>query len=155
MRLWHKDLIDVLPTKQLLSQWRECCCIAKNISAKGTPNHLLVNKILDYSISHFIKYTDLVVSEMKRRGYKVQEEKFYNYLFPNGFPIGYDIEKIKAEANLIMRDELYFSWHTNRYRDQCFYNLSEKFDCGGIPANEWYIFERGYLRLKKFQSREL
>ena len=48
MRLWHKDLIDVLPNGQLLGQWRECCAIARNIKAKGTPNHLLVNKIMDY-----------------------------------------------------------------------------------------------------------
>ena len=39
MRLWHKDLIDVLPRQQLISQWREICCIAKNIAEKGTPNH--------------------------------------------------------------------------------------------------------------------
>ena len=48
MRLWHVDLIDVLPRKQLLSQWRECCAIAKSIADKGTPNHILVNKITDY-----------------------------------------------------------------------------------------------------------
>ena len=37
MRLWHKDLIYVLPRQQLLGQWRECCLIAKNIAEKGTP----------------------------------------------------------------------------------------------------------------------
>ena len=31
MRLWHKDLITALPQKQLVSQWRECCSIAKKI----------------------------------------------------------------------------------------------------------------------------
>ena len=66
MRLWHKDLVKILPTQQLTSQWRECCCIAKNISTNGTPNHLLVNKIMDYPVNHFIKYTNLVVSEMKK-----------------------------------------------------------------------------------------
>ena len=35
MRLWHKDLIDSLPRKQLLGQWRECCAIIKNIKEKG------------------------------------------------------------------------------------------------------------------------
>ena len=46
MRLWHKDLIPYLPRQQLLGQWRECCCIAKSIHDKGSPNHLLVNKII-------------------------------------------------------------------------------------------------------------
>ena len=48
MRLWHKDLIAFLPRKQLLGQWRECCAIARNIAVNGTPNHVLVNKVLDY-----------------------------------------------------------------------------------------------------------
>ena len=50
MRLWHKDLISCLPRLQLIGQWRECCLIAKNIAEKGTPNHLLVNKIISYPI---------------------------------------------------------------------------------------------------------
>lgn len=51
MRLWHKDLIDVLPRQQLIAQWRECCCIAKNIADNGYPNHILVNKIMDFGLS--------------------------------------------------------------------------------------------------------
>lgn len=47
MRLWHKDLIPYLLKLQLLSQWRECCAICSNIANKGTPNHILVNKIMD------------------------------------------------------------------------------------------------------------
>lgn len=35
MRLWHKDLIKVLPKEQLLGQWRELACIAKNIKKKA------------------------------------------------------------------------------------------------------------------------
>ena len=76
MRLWHKDLIPVLPDKQLLGQWRECCAIAKNIATKGTPNHLLVNKIMDYPIGHFYIYGVLVYTEMKARGFKCEFAKF-------------------------------------------------------------------------------
>lgn len=28
MRIWHTDLIKVLPREQLISQWRECSSIA-------------------------------------------------------------------------------------------------------------------------------
>ena len=48
MRLWHKDLIPVLPRQQLLSQWREVCGIARDINAEGTHNHLLVNRVSNY-----------------------------------------------------------------------------------------------------------
>ena len=59
MRLWHKDLIPRLPRQQLLGQWRECCLIAKQIDTKGTPNHVLVNRIMDYDPWHFWKYSQM------------------------------------------------------------------------------------------------
>lgn len=31
MRMWHKSLIDVLPDKQLIAQWRELCAIVGSI----------------------------------------------------------------------------------------------------------------------------
>ena len=125
MRLWHKDLIPVLPRQQLLAQWRECCCIAKNIMTKGTPNHILVNKIMDYPIQHFITYTWLVAEEMKRRGYKVDKRKFEQY-----FKLQY-----------IIKSDLFPYWHDYRYICQCYYNLQEKYDCGGITEEEWKLIE--------------
>lgn len=70
MRLWHKDLIPVLPRQQLLGQWRECCAIMSNIAKKGTPNHVLVNKVMDYNHDHFYTYALHVKDEMRKRGYK-------------------------------------------------------------------------------------
>ena len=137
MRLWHKDLISYLPKQQLISQWQECCCIAKNIANNGTPNHLLVNKIMDYEFVHFMEYTRLVVSEMERRHYKVLQKAMNNFLSnfekfgdPNETLIGASLERI-----------LFADWHNERYLKQCLFNLQEKYDCGGIPKNEWKIIE--------------
>ena len=80
MRLWHKDLVAVLPRFQILGQWRECCLIAKNIAEKGTPNHILVNKIMDYPIEHFYRYASEVSDEMESRGYKCDFSKFTQYI---------------------------------------------------------------------------
>lgn len=125
MRLWHKDLIPVLPKQQLLGQWRECCAIARNIAVKGTPNHILVNKIMDYPMGHFWKYGFLVFSEMKRRGYKCNFDNFEKW-----------IEKpyvlITPEYN-----QLFEGWHNISYLRQCFFNLQEKYDCGGISDIEF------------------
>lgn len=82
MRLWHKDLIDVLPRQQLLSQWRECCCIAKNIADNGTPNHILVNKILEYSHCDFINYCCKIIKEMNNRKYLISNSSV-DKLFSN------------------------------------------------------------------------
>ena len=124
MRLWHKDLIPVLPRQQLLGQWRECCMIAKNISENGTPNHLLVNKIMEYPIGHFWNYGLMVAEEMKRRGYKCEFRRFQRYFFEYSYPT---VDPIC----------LFAGWHNLRYLRQCFSNLQEKFDCGGIPVGEW------------------
>lgn len=123
MRLWHKDLIPVLPKQQLLGQWRECCLIAKNIAEKGTPNHLLVNRIMDYSIDHFWAYVEKVCMEMERRGYRCDFHRIEKYR-----PDDLDLVPIKY---------LFADWHNIRYLYQCFYNLQEKYDCGGITEDEW------------------
>ena len=122
MRLWHKDLIPVLPRQQLLGQWRECCLIAKNISEKGTPNHILVNKIMDYPLDHFISYTQTVFHEMRKRGYSCNPQKFLKWF---------------KTTNYADYDEIFHNWHNNRYLLQCYYNLQEKYDCGGISEDEW------------------
>lgn len=74
MRLWHKDLIEVLPREQLVAQWRELSAIAGNIKEKGSPNHILVNKIMDYDLWNFISYAYHVRAEMTKRGYKTMEK---------------------------------------------------------------------------------
>ena len=129
MRLWHKELIKVLPRQQLISQWRECCCIARNINVKGSPNHILVNPIMNYPINDFMYYTFLVYCEIINRGYRANFDKFRKH-FPLYCPNGFYVF-----ANL------YEDWHNDRYLIQCFYNLQEKFDRGGISVNEWNKIE--------------
>jgi len=126
MRLWHKDLIPVLPRQQLLGQWRECCLIAKNIAEKGTPNHILVNKIMDYPIDHFMRYSREIFYQMKKRGYSSDFKKFSQY----------SNEKTLSGWDMSIK-EVFPDWHNDRYLAQCFYNLQEKFDCGGIFGEEW------------------
>ena len=73
MRLWHVCYIHSLPKGQLVAQWRELSAIAGAIQKNGTPNHILVNFVLDYSFDHFISYTKLVRQEMTSRGYKTMD----------------------------------------------------------------------------------
>ena len=124
MRLWHKDLISVLPKQQLVGQWRECCLIAKNIDEKGTPNHILVNRIMNYPIRHFYVYSEMVSLEMCNRGYKPDFGRFQKY-----FETDY--------IQYVSKYDLFKTWHNRRYMQQCYYNLQEKYDCGGITNEEW------------------
>lgn len=136
MRLWHKDLIKVLPKKQLVAQWRELCCIAKNISEDGTPNHLLVNKVLDYSWIHFNTYTNLILQEMRERGYSVSKEAYLNFCQNSSAARDY-FNNTPENCCIKNSEDLYKEWHDDRYLVQCFFNLQEKHDCGGIPDEEW------------------
>ena len=130
MRLWHKDLIKLLPGQQLLGQWRECCLIAKNIQEKGTPNHILVNKVMDYPIQEFINYTGLVYREMVSRQYNVHWSKFIRY-----------IPKPQKHTLCCTQNDIFKDWHNIRYLIQCYTNLQEKYDCGGISQEEWELIQ--------------
>ena len=124
MRLWHKSLIPVLPRQQLLGQWRELCLIAKNISEKGTPNHILVNPIMDYPLDHLVVYEFYVVDEMRKRGYEPDENKFFKWLPDRMY-------------HYMSEEHLFNKWHTRKYLIQCLANLEEKHDRGGITDEEW------------------
>ncbi|MDB3085713.1 hypothetical protein C4097_14400 [Clostridioides difficile] len=144
MRLWHKDLIDVLPKNQLVSQWRELLAIKGSIDKKGTPNHLLVNKVLDYSIDEFKFYTRIIHDEMLKRNYKPNELKYISILKWENNNFSNDISKVHS----LSLENLYNSWHNKIYLRQCLYNLEEKATCGGITMDEWnillYKYGEGY-----------
>lgn len=132
MRLWHYKLIPYLPRQQMLSQLRECVAISKSIHEKGTPNHILVNKIMDYDLSEFRIYCNMVIYEMIcNRSYTVSTKtikKLQDY-------IDFEID-IRVIENKIFK-----GWHNTRYLRQCLYNLQEKYDCGGITDDEWQRIE--------------
>ena len=141
MRLWHKDLISVLPNRQLLGQWRECCAIAMSIKRIGYPNHILVNKIMDYKLTHFYKYCATLTEELHDRGFKISDvaiEKIQSITD----------QDIRMGMEFITDDELFAGWHDQRYLKQCYYNLQEKYDCGGISETEWRKIEDKYHGLQ-------
>ena len=130
MRLWYYKLIPYLPREQLISQLRENVAIAKAIYEKGSPNHILVNKVTNYNLNEFYSYCWLVFDELDRRGYKYKQatvDKIELYL--NG----------KERTRLDKTAELFPDWHNIRYLVQCYCNLQEKYDCGGISEKEWNI----------------
>lgn len=122
MRLWHKDLIPVLPDKQLRGQWRECCLIAKLLS-EDKLNHLLVNKIKQYPDDDFNSYAMTVYYEMLDRGFKANYSKFFKWR--------------EEEHWFKCIDDIFQEWHDDSYLKQCYFNLEEKYHCGGIDYDEF------------------
>ena len=134
MRLWHKDLIEVLPRQQLLGQWREL-----NSIYKKQDKHILINFIYDYDITDIIWYSTLVYDEMIKRGYKCDTKNFKKR---------YSMTMETAKCVPIPYDTIFKNKMNERYLKQCLYNLQEKYDCGGISQEEWQKIQDkfgGYL----------
>ena len=139
MRLWHYKLIPYLDRQRLIAQYRECCAIIKNIADNGTPNHILVNKVLEYPSIHFEAYTHMIIAEMKKRGYNIgvnsnSYRKFCERLRISRFYFRDDHNCYHVENN-----EVFPYWHNDRYLKQCLFNLEEKALCYGISKDEWNI----------------
>ena len=126
MRLWSTQLISVLPKDQLVAQWRELSAIAGAIKKNGTPNHLLVNFVMDYGWNHFISYAHYVRSEMTSRGYRTMNSVW---------------NKITSLAdndyNILPLEEVYKEKMDDVYLLICYHNLLEKALCGGIEKEDW------------------
>ncbi len=120
MRLWHKDLISILPREQLIAQWRELSAIAGAIQKNGTPNHGLVNFVLDYDYSHFISYAYYIREEMTKRGYRTIDKVWYK------------ITSLKEDGDILPIEEVYREKMDDFYLHVCLYNLMEKASCGMI-----------------------
>lgn len=129
MRLWHWRLLPYLPRQQLISQFRECCAIARNIHENGSSNHLLVNRVMEYPEDEFNTYTEEVIIQMQVRGYKVDPWKFFKW------------RNNKGRKSL---DRIFLGWHANGYLRQNMANLMEKYWCSGITEDEWNLLCHGY-----------
>ena len=137
MRCWHKSMIEFLPDMQLKGQWRECALIADGIQKNGTPNHLLVNKVMEYPYDEFATYCKMVSQEMFNRGFvrtiKSQERIYFK-------PWRYVYDK-----------PIFEGWHDKNYLRICYSNLAEKHFYGvgksRISDEEWETLLRGYKEI--------
>ena len=118
MRLWHTSLIPVLPREHLVAQWRECSAIAGKIQTSGTPNHVLVNFVMNYDFDHFISYAYYIRQEMTARKYRSMNSVWDK------------IVSLKPDWKLLPIEEVYKNKMSDFYLTVCYYNLYEKYDCG-------------------------
>ena len=62
---------------------------------------------------------------MTRRGYRTMDSVWNK------------IVALKPDWQEIDFDNLYFNWMNSEYLRICYYNLLEKYRCGGIRENDW------------------
>ena len=132
MRLWHTNFIKVLPREQLVAAWRELSAIAGAIQKNGTPNHLLVNFVLEYDYDHFISYAHYVRQEMTLRGYRTMDSVWNK------------IVALKPNYTLLSFNKVYEEKMSLTYVNICYFNLLEKWLCGGISNEDWNKIDELY-----------
>ena len=116
MRLWHEQMIPLLPKNQLLGQHRECCALRGNGWMK---KHKTVDYVFLYSPYHLFTYHSLVMDEMEKRGYKVSIEwrdKNYRGKTAENY---YNLEEKNIESPI-------YKEHNAEYLIECIENLQRK-----------------------------
>ncbi len=116
MRLWHEQIIPLLPKNQLLGQHRECCALRGNGWKK---KHKTVDYVFSYSPYELFLYHSLVMDEMEKRGYQVSIEwRDKNYR-------GKIAEKYRNLEEKMIDGPIYKE-HNQEYLQECIENLREK-----------------------------
>lgn len=116
MRLWHEQMIPLLPKNQLLGQHRECCALRGNGWKK---KHKTVDYVFSYSPYELFLYHSLVMDEMEKRGYQVSIEwRDKNYR-------GKIAEKYRNLEEKMIDGPIYKE-HNQEYLQECIENLREK-----------------------------
>lgn len=136
MRMFHYKMLEYLPSAQLRGQWRECGLIAQGIQENGTPNHLLVNKVMEYPIDEFLSYCCLVYAEMKRRDFRI---------------LAASHERFQRFGAYRWVENPFEGWHNEEYLRICLANLFEKHKYGvgnsRITDEEWKRLCEGYEKI--------
>ena len=149
MRLWHKDLIPYLPDLQLKGQWRECALIADALAKNGTPNHLLVNRIVKCMPMNFSLYIRLVVTQMKSRGFFVSNSSIEKVV--SNLAKWNSKQKMFQFSDIIKATDAFLDWHNKEYLRVCMANLYEKHHFGigksRITDEEWKRLCDGYKNI--------
>lgn len=142
MRLWHKDLLLYLPRQQLQGQWREL-----NSIYKLQNKHILINFVYK-DMESLLNYSIYLLIIMKSKGYRYKLDNICNYFKCSKQFFDDVINTHLDDNNNYLYDynikNVFNNKMNSRYLKQCLYNLQEKYDCGGIPEEEWQKIENEF-----------
>ena len=137
MRIWHYELLPYLPELQFKGQLRELVVIGKDLLKSGKTNHLLINKVMEYSEQELAGYFFKYAEEYKKRYGKEPRIEIY-VLF--GILSGYT-----------SKTPCFKNWHNKEYLRVCMANLYEKHVFGvgksRITDQEWKRLIDGYKEI--------
>lgn len=132
MRIWHYKLLPYLPENQFKGQLRELVLIMRQWRNKGTTNHLLINRIMEYPKADLYGYfLEYAVEYEKRYGVRTKQTKEFVEF---------------GEHDFVLFP--FIGWHNTEYLRVCMANLYEKHVFGigksRITDEEWQRLCDGY-----------
>ena len=140
MRIWHYALLPYLSKLQFDGQLRELVAIKRDWETKGTTNHLLINRVMQYPKSelttYFLKYGKIYYD---RYGKSI-DKKYY-----------LEFQEFCNEYKGNFETPLFDGWHNKEYLRICYSNLAEKHFYGvgksRITDEEWQRLVDGYRQI--------
>ena len=125
MRLWAEQLIPHLDRQRLLGQHRECCALR---GLGWGRKHSTVDYVFKHSHLKLYHYHMLVVKEMQRRGYNV-DEKWCHWRYRGQHCEPWPIESFE---DYLRPGNVIYPEHNEMYLQECMQNLHGK---GVEPIN--------------------
>lgn len=136
LRIWPWQLLPYLPDRQFRGQLRELVATLHDWRDKGKTNHLLINVVMEYPKSDFIRYYSLYADEYRNR---------------YGKDIKYNITKqfidFCFDRDYKYVEEPFGNWHGKPYLRICMANLMEKhmgIGSSRVTDEEWKRLCDGY-----------
>lgn len=155
MRIWDYRLLPYLSELQFKGQLRELVAIMHDWKNKGTTNHLLINKVMQYDKKHLTSYFLIYNQEyIKRYNKDIDRNLFWEFLDFANYEYGKDFKLDISSLDIIsirLVKDIFPDWHTKEYLRSNMANLWEKHFMGvgksRISDEEWETLLRGYKEI--------
>ena len=138
IRIWDYRLLPYLPDAQFKGQLRELVLIMHQWRDKGTTNHLLINKVMEYEKAELVAYFFDYEAQYQMR-YKKKLNKYLKEFI--------EFEEVEIDKKESYKED----WHNKEYLRVCMANLYEKHFFGvgksRITDEEWETLCRGYKEI--------
>lgn len=120
MRLWHQNLLTLLPRAQILGQHRECCALR---GMGWGRKHSTVDYVFTHNAKRLADFHKLVLREMEHRGYKPDQQWYCpEYRGKNTLPWSCALKCKDYHSS----ESLIYPEHDDAYHDECLANLRKK-----------------------------
>ena len=139
-RIYHKDLIPVLPDNLLIFQLYDCLSISEELYFNGEPEDIITKKITKYMPDEFYTYFKLVCDEIIKRkiNSNIQLDEFEENFVRN-------LSKYSGRETFSIIDypRLFEGWHSTRYLQQCILQIEELYDNEFVELKDWFRLVNG------------